>query len=261
MPYKIVFLDIDGTLLQPDHTICQTTRNAIKKLQRKDVLVFFATGRAVHEIHDLAADLNINSFIGYNGSYALHNDQPIVNEPLEDETILQFVSLAEKLDHEVVFYTNGQNYFTAPHAETTKKFKSVFELQHNGIFTEDIAGDVLGTTIMKVNPEERAQYEFNSEIYLAQGNVEGFEHSYDVIRKQVNKGSAVEAVLKELKIPAEKAVAFGDGTNDKEMFQTVGASVVMDNGHKDVFPYAKYRTSSNAEAGIYNGLKKIGLID
>src|SRR5699024_2977693 len=108
-------------------------------------------------------------------------------------------------------------------------------------------------------PNEQLKYNFTNNISLAQLNIAGFEHSYDVIRKQVNKGSAVQAILKQLNIPADQAVAFGDGMNDKEMFQSVGASFVMENGHQDLFQHAHYQTTAAENAGIYNGLKKIGI--
>lgn len=261
MPYKILFLDIDGTLLQSDHTVCHTTKQAIKTLQQQNVHVFFATGRPLHAIMDLAKKLNVKSYIGYNGAYAIHEKQSIVNEPMKEKTITKFVHIAERFNHELVLYTYGNNFFTAPHAKKTMDFKTFFDLNNNDVFTEEIAADILGTTVVNVEAGEQSQYEISPRISLAQINVGGLDHSYDVIREHVNKGSAVQSILKHLNIPAEHAIAFGDGLNDKEMFQSVGTSFVMENGHQDVKKYAKYETTSNDHAGIYNGLKKIGLIE
>lgn len=260
MSYKIVFLDIDGTVLLPDHTICPTTKDAIDQLHKQDILVFLATGRPAHGFQDLASELNIHSYIGFNGAYAFHQNETIINETMEHKTLTQIVKLAEKHGHEMVLYTDGINYYTTPGGEITKQFQNHFNLQQNDFYNEKVANQVLSTTIMNVDPEQLATYKFDPDIYLAQVNIDGLEHCYDIMRKNVHKGSAVQAVLSELNIPAEKAIAFGDGTNDKEMFQSVGASFVMENGHKDVFPYAKYKTTSSSESGIFNGLKKLGLV-
>ncbi len=70
----------------------------------------------------------------------------------------------------------------------------------------------------------------------------------------------MEKVLAVLGIPKEQAIAFGDGMNDKEMLQTVGESFVMANGDPNLFPYAKHRTTTVDNSGIYYGLKKLGII-
>src|SRR5690625_4568424 len=75
MDYKSVFLDIDGTILKPDHTFTNSTKNAIHQMRTKGIEVFLATGRPLHELDELANQLDVHSFIGYNGAYATHNDQ------------------------------------------------------------------------------------------------------------------------------------------------------------------------------------------
>ncbi|GAE44687.1 hydrolase [Mesobacillus boroniphilus JCM 21738] len=68
--YKILFLDIDGTILRPDDTIEDSTKTAINEMKRQNIEVVLATGRPLHEISDLAEELQITSFIGYNGALA-----------------------------------------------------------------------------------------------------------------------------------------------------------------------------------------------
>ena len=68
-------------------------------------------------------------------------------------------------------------------------------------------------------------------------------------------------MLDALNISADEAIAFGDGMNDLDMLQFVGHSFAMANGNPKIFEYAKYKTTSVQEDGIYNGLKKLGLLD
>lgn len=75
--YKILFLDIDGTLLRPDDTIEDSSKKAIAEVKKKGIEVFLATGRPLHEISHIAEELNIESFIGYNGAYAIHKGEDI----------------------------------------------------------------------------------------------------------------------------------------------------------------------------------------
>src|SRR5690625_1356932 len=109
MTYKSIFLDIDSTILKPDHTFTSSTREAIDQVQAQDIKVFFATGRPLHELDELAKQLDVHSFIGYNGAYALHNDNVFFNEPMDKEIINQYVEFSKENGHEIVFYTSNRN--------------------------------------------------------------------------------------------------------------------------------------------------------
>lgn len=260
MTYNILFLDIDGTILKPDHTYSQSTKEAIAQLQNQGIEVFLATGRPVHEIAELADELNVQSLIGYNGAYAIYQNKTIINEPMGSDTIKQFYEVAKEHGHEMVLYTNGKNYFTSLDASVSKRFIDTFQMKHNERFTANVMGDILGATIMNLDPSQPSLYELEANIHLSQVNIKGVENSYDVIRKSVNKGTAIKKLLALLDLSKEQAIAFGDGMNDKEMLQSVGAGFAMGNAHPDLLAYAKHTTTSVSESGIFNGLKKLGLV-
>ena len=94
MDYKSVFLDIDGTILKPDHTFTDSTKNAIRQMRTKGIEVFLATGRPLHELGELANQLDVHSFIGYNGAYATHNDQTFYNEPIHQDIVKQYIEIS-----------------------------------------------------------------------------------------------------------------------------------------------------------------------
>lgn len=261
MTFKTIFLDIDGTILKPDHTFTPSTKDAIDQVQAQGIKVFLATGRPLHELDELAKQLDIHSFIGYNGAYATYGDKPFFNEPINKEVIEQYVDISKKHGHHIVFYTSDKNYFTSLDHPVVRQFIETFELQLNELYTDEISEKVLGITVMNLAPNEVTLYELEENIHLAQVNLEGLEHCYDVIRKDVNKGKAVQKAFALLDISKDETIAFGDGMNDKEMFQAVGESFAMGNAHEDLFQYAKHITTSVSEDGIFNGLQKLGLIN
>src|SRR5699024_12833432 len=110
MAYKILFLDIDGTILKPDHTFSDITKQAISSVKKQGIEVFLATGRPLHEISQLAEDLDIHSFIAYNGAFAADQGKTIVNEPLPSQNMTQFLDLAGKNDHEPTMSPRAKNY-------------------------------------------------------------------------------------------------------------------------------------------------------
>ncbi|GGB32518.1 Cof-type HAD-IIB family hydrolase [Virgibacillus dakarensis] len=260
MPYNVLFLDIDGTILKPDHTYSPSTKDAIAQLKEKGIEVFLATGRPIHEIAELAEELGVNSFIGYNGAHAIYQNESIINEPLDTNTVTEFLKVAESNRNELVLYTNEKNYFTTFETPEVQQFIEKFQMKENEAFSLDIVDHVLGGTVINMQPAEVPLYEIEADIHLSQVNIEGVKHCYDIIRKAVNKGEAIKQVLKRLNIPAENAIAFGDGMNDKEMLQVAGVGFAMGNASPELFKYANRRTTSVEESGIFNGLKELGLV-
>jgi Cof subfamily protein (haloacid dehalogenase superfamily) len=260
--YKILFLDIDGTILKPDDTIEESTKRAVAEVMRKGVEVFLATGRPLHEIADIAMELNIQSFIGYNGAYAIHKGKDIFKTPMNASTVEKYVDIARKNGHELVLYTHEKNYFSDLESSFVKKFIHAFHIQKNTSYSTDILQQILGITLINLSENEPALYEKEDpSIHLSQVNVDGLRHCYDVIRDNVNKGIAVQHILELLDIPRESSIAFGDGMNDKEMLSYVGEGFAMGNGHPDLFEYAKHKTTKVTDSGIYNGLKSLGLVE
>lgn len=260
--YKILFLDIDGTILKPDDTIEESTKHAVAEVKKKGIEVFLATGRPLHEIEHIANELNIESFIGYNGAYAIHKGMDIFREPMSAKTVESFVQIAKSNGHELVLYTHEKNIFSDLNSEVVKGFLHAFHLHKNESYSKEYIDLILGITLINLSENEPILYEEDDKsIHLSQVNVDGLRHCYDVIRDNVNKGIAVQHILKMLDIPKESSVAFGDGMNDKEMLSVVGEGFAMGNGHPDLFQYAKHTTTKVTNSGIYNGLKSIGIVE
>ncbi|MEC5423013.1 HAD family hydrolase [Virgibacillus sp. C22-A2] len=260
MTYKILFLDIDGTILKPDHTYTESTKDAISQLKEQDIEVFLATGRPLHEVKDLAKELDVDSLIGYNGAFAIYQNETIINEPMDAGTVRKFLDIARENKHEMVCYTTEKNYFTSLSNPVVKHFIDTFDLKYNEVFSQDIIENILGATLMNLDPSESSLYKIEANLHLSHVNVKGVEHSYDIIRKNVNKGEAVKNVLNRLGLQKEQAIAFGDGMNDKEMLQEVGEGFAMANGAPELLEYAKHKADPVTESGIFNGLKKLGLV-
>ncbi|KLV28061.1 Cof-like hydrolase [Niallia circulans] len=259
--YKVLFLDIDGTILTPEDTIQDSTKKAVQLMKEKGLEVFLATGRPLHEISHIGETLAIESFIGYNGAYAIHNGKDVFRQPMSPDLVTKYLDIANEKGNELILYTNTHNLLSHPEEKMTKQFSEKFHLKQNRAFTLDEKANILGITIINLREEDISLYEDFPDIHLSQVNIDGFRHSYDVISDKVNKGFAVSLILKRLGIDKEASIAFGDGLNDKEMLQVVGEGFAMGNAHELLFSYAKHTTTSVTDSGIYNGLKWLGLIE
>jgi Cof subfamily protein (haloacid dehalogenase superfamily) len=259
--YKVLFLDIDGTIIMPDDSIDETTIRAIRQAQENGIEVFLATGRPLHEIRDLADKLKVTSLIGYNGAFGIYQGKDLFQEPMKKESVKQFIDIAKQNQHELVLYTKDENIFTDLDAECVKEFIVKFHLHKNATYLPTKDYEILGMTLINVESNDTALYNFEDQINLSQVNLEGMRHCYDVIRDRVNKGIAVQYILEHLGLSKENAIAFGDGLNDKEMLMNVGEGFAMGNGHPDLFQYAKHKTTTVNNSGIYNGLKSLGIAE
>jgi Cof subfamily protein (haloacid dehalogenase superfamily) len=259
--YKVLFLDVDGTIIRPDDTIEESTKEAIRQVQSKGIEVFIATGRPLHELGELARELNVHSFIGYNGAYGVYREKELFNDPMDANLVDQFLEIAIKHHHEAILYTTSQNLFTNMAFPMLEVFTEKFHLYKNELYTPEQHDQILGMTLLHIQSSEEMN-DYNREgIHLSEVNIPDVPLAYDIIRDSTNKGYGVKMALKHLGFTKEQAIAFGDGMNDKEMLMSVGEGFAMGNGHPELFQYAKHKTTDVSNSGIYNGLKTLGLVE
>jgi Cof subfamily protein (haloacid dehalogenase superfamily) len=261
MKFKLLFLDIDGTILKEDHTYTELTKRAILQAKKNGIEVFLSTGRPIHEIDFLANELNIRSFIGYNGAVSEYQNQRILVETIPIKTIKEILEIAQHYQHDVILFTRHNNYFTTLNNPSVNSFIETIKLKNNLNLIPDILNDILSITVVNVNENHLYVYEKLSDIHVTQVNIKGFYHCYDITKKNVNKGNAIKKTLEFLNVSKAEAIAFGDGLNDIEMLEEVGESFAMENGNPEIFKHSKYITKTAAESGIYYGLKRLNLID
>lgn len=261
MIYRALFLDIDGTILTYNHTYTELTKKAIQEAQSNGVEVFFASGRPLHELNSLRKELGIHSAICYNGAYAIYKDDVIVNEPMDPEIVQRILSFVKQYHNELVLYTDQKNYFTSLTHPEVIHFIDHFQLKENDLISDNNTKPIYSMTVMHLLKEQLSIYKDLPNLEVSRVNIDGISNAYDLIQKNINKGTAVQQVLHILNIPKEKAIAFGDGMNDREMLQNVGESFIMANGDPNLFPYAKHQTKSVDESGVYYGLKKLGVVE
>jgi len=257
--YKALFLDIDGTILRPDHTIQSSTFEAIKQVKEQGIKVFIATGRPLHEISEIKNKLEVNSCIGYNGAYATYQGKEVYNRPIDPNLVQHFIDTAASHDEDLVLYRSDVTLLTNLDKEYVKNFIDYFDLKQTQLYQPEDRDKILGLTIMNVADEHLDDYHAD-ETFLSEVNVDGLRDSYDLIQKRTNKGEAVKYILEALNIKPEEAIAFGDGLNDRELVSSVAHGFAMGNADPGLFEYAKYKTTSVEDNGIFNGLKQLGLV-
>ena len=278
--YKMIVVDLDGTLLNDYKKVSQENLKAIKRAyDEKNVITVIATGRQLEYARDISKACN-NSL----GNYIIACNGGIVQDVLTNEYIykvsfsneevlkIRKVFLEENVDV-MMIYTDGEIIVESKNdnevldsginANNEKIEGKNIEKEINK--NEDILkllclmiGDknALENAIKKLNNMENIE---TSGIcnYLYRTIDKKYESAYiDIMKKGISKRNAINIVADKLGIKQDEIIVMGDGKNDIPMFEGVGLSVAMENAVDEVKGKADYITASNNDDGVAKAIKK-----
>lgn len=259
MPEKsVIFFDIDGTLLTHEKELPSSTKEAIFSLKKLGHEVAIATGRAPFMFEKLRKELDINTFISYNGQFVVLNGEVLYTNPLKISSLLELTEAALKNNHPVVYMDHEDMKANVPEHDYIKE--SIDTLKIDRFPTHDphyYQGRELFQTLLFCPEGEETQYE---QAFTDFDFVRWHPVSVDVLPKGGSKAKGIEKITEKLGFPRERQYAFGDGLNDIKMLKMIENSVAMGNGEEEVKAVAKYVTKSVEEDGILHGLKMVGLL-
>ncbi|OWA34114.1 phosphatase [Saccharibacillus sp. O16] len=255
---SIVFFDLDGTLLNDNKQINDSTRQAIAELKEKGHIVAIATGRAPFFFDHIREELDIDTYVSYNGSYVVLEGQVLFTNPLNAQALETLTDLALNHNHAVVYMDHEAMRANVPDSDRVSE--SIGTLQVGILPTHD-----------PLYYKERPIYQ--SLLFCAEGEEKPYESlvetfdfirwhpfSVDVLPSGGSKFKGILKITEKLGIPLERQYAFGDALNDLEMLRGIPNSVAMGNGLPEAKEAAKWITTSNDEDGIAHGLKLAGLL-
>lgn len=273
---KLVFFDVDGTLVTRNNHIPDSTIQAIKQLKENGIIPVIATGRAPVLIREIAKELQINSYIAMNGQYIVYEGEVIYENPIEEELVDAVIEVAterrdgillstadELVANSMLSLVNRGSWYTflkgliglIPERIQLSLWRRMMKKVPK---KEDYAGKDIYMMNINADQEEELAYKkiFDEQLTFTRAN----EMSMDIINKGVSKAKGAEKMLSILEVNRENTYAFGDGLNDLELIQFVNIGVAMANGFDEVKATADFVTASVFDDGISKGLQKLELI-
>lgn len=256
--HSIVFFDIDGTLLNEKKQLPKSTKEAVFKLKEKGHNVAIATGRAPFMFKSLRKELEINTYVSYNGQYVVLNGELLFTNPLNPSAVERITELAFQNNHPVVYMDH--NDMKANVMEHSFIRESIMTLKIDRYPTLDAdyyKGRELYQMLLFCVEGEEKQYE---EAFPEFDFIRWHPLAVDVLPKGGSKAIGIRKITEKLGFPEERQYAFGDGPNDIEMLSQIYNSVAMGNAEEETKSVAKYVTKSVENDGIEYGLKMVGLL-
>lgn len=262
--YKLIAMDMDGTLLNEKKQISEKTREAIMKAKEKGVKIVLASGRPLEGIERYLEELELKS----GEDYVLSFNGCLVQNTVTKQTIMKKTLKGRDLHY---LYEISKNIGVNIHAfskmgcitPTLTKYSEV-EGNINGIpvhvitYNEvDEAEDI--TKIMMVDEAEvleQAIKNLPEEVYKRYTVVRSAPYFLEFLNKEGNKGAGVKALAEHLGITEQEIICVGDAGNDLHMIEYAGLGVAMGNAFEEVKEIADYITKSNEEDGIVEVIEK-----
>ncbi|MEH6882521.1 Cof-type HAD-IIB family hydrolase [Priestia megaterium] len=259
MERKIIFFDIDGTLLDHDKKLHASTKKAVRLLKEQGHEVAIATGRAPFMFKDLREELDIQTYISFNGQYIVLNGEVLYKNPLNKEELQDLTAFAVEHDHPVVYMDHEDMKSNIEFHDYIESSISTLKIgfTHPHQDPTYFKGREIYQSLLFCTAGEEAPYE---EKFKKFDFIRWHEFSTDVLPKGGSKARGIETMIEKLGFDKKDVYAFGDGLNDIEMLEFVGNGVAMGNAEEVVKEVANLVTKDVAEDGILHGLELVGLL-
>ena len=265
MKYKMVVIDIDGTLVDKNGNISPEDKSAVTRLDNSSIIVSLCTGRVIKASMPVIKELNLNTFhIFYDGAL-IHNPRSlstIYARPLDAAIVREAINFSRKNDIYLELYSSERFFSERPNwsDEVHKKF---FRVEPTKVNFDDIWDKerILKAEVVIHSDEEAAKaklFEANFGDRLRYSIARSPAYSdidfINIVNPQVSKGVALEKLIEFYGYRASEVIAIGDGLNDIPLLKAAGVSVAMGNAFPEVKEAALYVTQDIEQHGVASAI-------
>lgn len=280
--YKLIAIDLDGTLLNSYGQVSEKNMLALKKAQESGMNIVLASGRSTNSVKNIANDIGNNKYIICgNGSliYDLQKEEIIYNKFIEKKKALQIIKICEQnsiyynvytenmviaktLNNNVLFYHQENANKSESKKTKINLVENIYEyvenLENENIlkFTISDSSSIIFNSIIKklrdIKNIDVLDVAHMSRKIIKSGTEEVSINYYytEITNKDVDKWNTIDWLAKELNIKKEEIMTIGDNINDKLMIENAGLGVAMGNSSPYIKEIADKVVASNNEDGV-----------
>mgnify|MGYP004659266007 CR=1 FL=1 len=289
--YKLIAIDLDGTMLNSYGEVTENTKKAIKETKKMGTEVIIASGRTIDSIRTIANDIGCQKYIiAGNGAiiYDIEKEEIVYEKYIPKSKALDIIKICE--DNSIVYsvYTNKTIvasslrynilYYYKENLKKEESKKTSITIVEN-IYDYIKQMNTEDEKVMKIMICDQTKPVFNSIIRKMQEieEIEVLDVSHmsrkiikngtedvsidyfytEISMENVDKWYALEYLLKRLNIDKSELVTIGDNVNDKKMIENAGLGIAMGESSPKVKEIAGYITADNDNEGVAKALKYI----
>lgn len=265
MKYKMIVLDLDGTLTNSKKEITAVTYHALMNAQKHGTIVVLASGRPTYGIVPLAHQLQLSEYGGYilayNGGKITNCATKTVtfNQELQPQTVPYLYEAAMSYGLNILTYKGNSILATSDSDEYVKHeaFINKMPIVQAQYFLHEIEYPVNKCLIVG-NPTRLHELEVEL-LPKLRGTVDLYrsaDYFLECVPPGIDKANSIKKLISQLHINSEEVIACGDGYNDLSMIVYAGLGVAMQNAAEEVKQKANYVTLSNEEDGVAHVINK-----
>ena len=286
--YRLIAIDLDGTLLNSYGTISENNKNSIKKAQALGTEIVIASGRPISSAKTFANEAGANKYlICGNGSvlYDIQNDQILFHKFLNKNKVLQIIKICEdnsifysvytenltitkSLNYNILFYNNENRKLPDDKKTKIKIMNNIYdyieENENINVLKITICDDdkiIFGGIIRKlreIKDIDVLDVQHMARKVITSGTEERtVEYHYtEITSKDVDKWYALEMLSNKLYIDKNEVMAIGDNMNDKLMIENSGLGVIMANSAPYMKEFADAIVADNNQDGVAEAIEK-----
>lgn len=258
MKRHLIVLDLDGTLLTDEKTISEKTKLTLMKAKEAGHQVMIATGRPFRSSSLYYDELMLTTpIVNFNGALVHHpknKSWQMKHSPMDIRVVHDVVDSVDKYQYQNLIAEVMDDVYI--HTEDNT-FMDIFNMGDPNVLIGNLRGNLNEdpTSLLIHATEENVP---GIRQHLEDVHAELIDHRrwgapfhiIEIVRKGLNKAVGISHVAKDLGIPRDRIIAFGDEDNDLEMIDYAGIGVAMSNGIDQLKNIANEITLSNNDDGI-----------
>ena len=278
---KIIFLDVDGTLVDYHNRIPESAIRAIRQARENGHLVYVCTGRSRAEMQPELWEIGLDGMIGGNGSYVEHQGQMVMHQVISKVDSRAIVDWLHERGLEFYLESNNGLFASENFRERTRETLRIYSM-NKGKTAEEVAnqevedvihgmvfdGELYRDDLNKVSfvldsyqdhlDSKEAFPQLVANTWGGRGETALFG---DLGVKDIDKAHAISVLLDHLGASQADTIAFGDAKIDISMLDYCAVGVAMGNGGAEILAMADMITDDVEEDGLYNAFERLGLLD
>lgn len=286
--YKLVAIDLDGTLLNSNGEVSKENRDAISLAIKNNVEIVACSGRITNSVKNIAIDIGANNYlISGNGAelYDIKNEKTLYENYINKNLVLKLIKFCEtnsiyysifsensiivkSLNYNVLVY-NSENLRKEPDKRTNinvtpniyeyiekgsiNRFSKITICDNNKMIFNGILNKlrkIKGIDVLDVAHMSNKTVKLEEKEYNIQ------YYYTEITAQNVNKWNAILKLAKILNVKNEEIMCIGDNVNDKEMLENAGKGIAMGNSAPYIKNIADEVVKSNNESGVAEAITR-----